>query len=152
VTHEFTAEAFMSAMRHATNGIKSLIAPLVEAAARGMAADHERAYPRSNGPTNRAGGKHLANSYRIKRDESPAWMAEHHSLRWQVQNWSPYVHLVELGTRERYARTRNGKALSRPAYRGRMPKIGPIFVPLATSRRAEMLRSAEGVLYGSHEI
>ena len=132
---EFTTEALIAVMRHAGDELKLRVAALVERTTQGLVADHRAKMPRSAGPG--TSGAHLADRVDV-RILNP--------LRQIVRSTSPALHLVELGTRERWDRTKRT-----PAFRGRMPKMGPVFVPLAQARRLDMLHEAEGLI-GDREL
>lgn len=132
---EFTTEALIAVMQAAGDDLKAKVAALVDRTAQGLVADHRATMPRSQGPG--TSGRHLADRVDIR---------IFNALRQVVRSTSPALHLVELGTRERWDRTKRT-----PAYRGRMPKMGPVFVPLAQARRLEMLHEAEGLI-GDREL
>lgn len=132
---EFTAAALIASLRGATEDVKDRVAVLMEQAARGIEADHRARMPRTAG----AGTKppHLADRVVVQRL---------HELLYVVRSTSPALHLIELGTRDRQARTWRGKALTTARFTGRAPKAGPIFIPLGIARREAMLREAETLI------
>lgn len=56
---------------------------------------------------------------------------------------APHVHLVEQGSAVRQFGGRN---------RGRMPKMGPIFVPIVVAEREAFLRDAQAILDRNREV
>ncbi len=135
---EFTTAALIASMRHATEDVKRRAALLVSSASAGLVADHKTRMPRSQAPQ----GTPLAD--RVSVSVLHPWLHV-------VRSTAPHLHLVELGTEDRYAQTWRGRPLARPRFVGRMPARGPIFVPLAIRRRAEMLHEAEALL-GTREL
>lgn len=134
----FTTAALMASMQRASDGLKARVAELVDRASAGLVRDHVTQMPRGTAPKPRGQDqRRLAD--RVARTEVQP-------LLHVVYSNSPHLHLVELGTRGRANVTRNGKRLKTPAFRGAMPKMGPLFVPLVQARRAEMLRMSEALI------
>lgn len=134
----FDTAGLIASIDRASARLKANAAELVRQAAAGLVADHKAKMPRGTKP-HRPGQdpRHLAD--RVTAIEAS-------DLIHIVYSNAPHLHLVELGTRARANVTRNGKTLRTPAYRGEMPRMGPIFVPLAESHRARMLRMAEALI------
>lgn len=135
---EFTTAALMASMQRASDELKWRVKELVARASSGLVADHQRQMPRGTAP------KPRGHDQRRLADRVTALTVQ--DFLHVVYSNSPHLHLVELGTRGRAAVTRDGKRLKTPAYRGEMPKLGPLFVPLALARRAEMLRMSEALI------
>lgn len=135
---KFDVDMLVREVERASDQVKERIAALVAETSSRIVADHQRFMPRGTKP-HRPGQdpRRLADRVAVLRISD---------LRHVVVSNAPHLHLVELGTRGRAAVKRNGKRMASPAYRGAMPKLGPIFVPLGISRRADMLRMAEAVI------
>lgn len=112
------------ALRDLPNQLKAEVAPIVDKTLRNCAAELKAEY--AKGPTG-----NLRKGVRIERD-SP--------LSGRVRATAPHTHLYEFGTAARQATSKKG------ANRGRMPKRGPVLVPVAVKHRAAMLRDCEEVL------
>jgi hypothetical protein len=144
VAEEFTTRALMAAMQRASDQLKARVAELVDRASAGLVRDHMAQMPRGTAPKPRGQDqRRLAD--RVARTEVQQFLHV-------VYSNSPHLHLVELGTRGRAAETRNRKTLKSPAYRGEMPRMGPLFVPLVVTRRAEMLRMSEALIGLDREL
>ena len=147
MTQEFTVAALVKAMQTAGADLKARVAELVDRSAPALVADHKSQMPRGTKP-------HPA-------DMDPRHLADRVSVRGPndflriVYSNAPHLHLVELGTRERTAKAQRlflGGRWVTTTKRGAMPKMGPLFVPLAMSRRAEMLRQAEILVGRDREL
>jgi len=124
----------VAAMRDATEAIRTRVSDLVVDAAVGVVVDHRAQMPRSGATTRPFRDTPLADRV-VARALS--------EMRVVVASEAPHLHLVELGTTARsYRSTVRGV----PHATGRMPTLGPIFIPLAIARRATFLRAAESLL------
>lgn len=136
---EFTPDALIEVMKGASAELKAKVGVLVRRTVDVMQSDLRKAYMAPVMQHNTTGN--LADHVDIR---------EYHALMLQVRASAKHLHLYELGTKDRYAATRNKAPLSRPAFRGRA-SAHETFVPMAVARRAEMLHDAE-LLIGDREL
>lgn len=133
----------IAAMRDATEEIRARVGALIAHAAQQTADDHRERMPRSGRLVRPFKDKPLADRVFVRVISDMARV---------VVSDAPHLHFVELGTKDRDSRPRPRKSGRRrpisytPHSTGRMPKMGPIFVPMAVSRRIEFLEAAQALI------
>lgn len=143
----FTVTALVKAMHSAGDDLKARVSELVDRSARGLVADHKAQMPRGTKP-------HPAGMDQRRLADRVTVFSPNDFLRVVYSN-APHLHFVELGTRQRTAQAQHlflGGRWVTTTKRGAMPKMGPVFVPLAAARRAEMLRAAEILVGRDREL
>ena len=135
----FTGQAaIVAAMRQATVEIRARVGALIETATSRIISDHRAKMPRS---------QRLVRPFRDKPLADRVFRRVEAELRQVVVSDAPHLHLIELGTADRYARTIRKKSLTKPRFTGRVPKpAAQRFVPMAIARRIEFLESAQALI------
>lgn len=135
---EFSVAPLVEAWRRASEDLRREIGQLAADAAERAASRVQAAYPR------RTGG--LQGSVRVSAPRG--WQVSEGAIvpAKRVLVSAPHVHLVEDGTRPRVDSTRKN------ANRGVMPRLGPIFVPIAVQEREAYLQAAQARLDAPREV
>lgn len=137
VTIEGSA-AMIAAMRGATSEIRARVGALVTTAAQQTVGDHRAQMPRSG---------RLVRPFRDKPLADRVFVRVITELRQVVESAAPHLHLIELGTVSREAKTLRGRPLQTPRATGRVfPPSRQRFIPMAISRRIEFLEAAQALI------
>lgn len=128
----------IAGMRGATEEIRARVGELVSRAARQTVGDHQAGMPRSG---------RLVRPFRDKPLADRVFIRVIDELRQVVVSDAPHLHLIELGTNPREARTLRGRPLRTPRATGRVLRPSrQRFIPMAIARRIEFLEAAQALI------